>query len=135
MLVAYPAGSASDRGHPRSFLLAGLAALIASDLVLAYAASPEIVLAGAGIWGLHMALTQGTLSKLVADTAPDLYRGTAFGIFNLITGISALFASLIAGALWSAYGQQATFLAGAAFSCLAALGLLIYNTLHTPRSR
>jgi MFS family permease len=133
MLVAYPAGAASDRGHPRAFLLGGLAALIVSDLLLAYAPTSEVVLAGAGVWGLHMALTQGTLSKLVADTAPDEYRGTAFGIFNLITGISSLFASLIAGDLWSSYGPAATFLAGAGFSCLAAISLLIYNVLQAPR--
>ena len=78
-----------------------------------------------------MALTQGTLSKLVADASPDALRGTAFGIFNLVVGISSLFASLIAGALWSAYGPSATFLAGAAFSLTAALGLLLYNALQT----
>ena len=134
-LAAYPAGAASDRGRPRSFLLGGLTSLIAADVVLAYAPSPEVVLAGAALWGLHMALTQGTLSKLVADAAPTRFRGTAFGIFNLVTGISTLFASLIAGALWSASGPQATFLAGAGFSCLAALGLLISNTLQAPADR
>ena len=82
-----------------------------------------------------MALTQGTLAKLVADVAPDALRGTAFGLFNLVTGVSSLFASLIAGDLWSAYGPSATFLAGAVFSALAAAGLLLYNTLHNRQSR
>jgi MFS family permease len=71
-----------------------------------------------------MAFTQGLLSKLVADTAPPSLLGTAFGLFNLVTGVALLLASVIAGALWSAWGAQATFLAGAAFAAVAAVGLL-----------
>jgi predicted MFS family arabinose efflux permease len=127
MLVAYPAGTASDRGHHRHLLIGGLATLVAADLVLASATSPLIVLCGAGLWGLHMALTQGTLSKLVADATPSDLRGTGFGVFNLITGISTLFASLIAGTLWSTTGPYATFLAGAAFAGTAAIGLIAYG--------
>jgi sugar phosphate permease len=127
MLVAYPAGTASDEGHHPKLLIAGLAALVAADIVLARAASPVIVLVGAALWGLHMALTQGTLAKLVADATPADLRGTGFGVFNLITGVSTLFASLIAGALWSTTGPYATFLAGAAFAAIAAIGLSAYG--------
>jgi len=131
-LAAYPAGAAADRVSPRGLLLWGLAALIGADFVLAAAASAATAFAGAGLWGLHMALTQGLLSKLVADTAPAELRGTAFGVFNLASGIALLLASVIAGALWSAYGPAATFLAGAAFAALAACGLLMSPTA-TPR--
>jgi len=97
----------------------------AADAVLAFAASPLMAFAGAALWGLHMAFTQGLLSKLVADTAPAALRGTAFGIFNLVSGGALLLASVIAGELWSAYGAAATFLAGAAFAIVAAIGLLV----------
>jgi MFS family permease len=106
--------------------------LVASDLVLAVAASPLTALAGAALWGIHMGLTQGLLSKLVADTSPEELRGTAFGVFNLVSGGALLFASVIAGALWSALGAQATFAAGAAFAALAAAGLVAYRA--RPRS-
>ena len=124
---AYPAGIAADRISSRALLLLGLALLIVADLVLAVAASPLLVLAGSVLWGLHMAFTQGLLSKLVADTAPAQLRGTAFGLFNLVSGIALLLASVIAGALWSAFGAPATFLAGAAFAAATALGLLAYR--------
>ncbi len=75
------------------------------------------------LWGLHMGLTQGLLSALVAETVPAELRGTAFGMFNLITGVAMLLASVIAGALWQGFGPQATFLAGAGFALLAAVGL------------
>jgi len=127
MLGAYPAGKASDHGQHRRLLLGGLAVLVLADVVLATAPSPLLVLVGAGLWGLHMALTQGTLSKLVADATPSDLRGTGFGVFNLITGISTLLASLIAGALWSTSGPYATFLAGAVFATIAAMGLAIYG--------
>ncbi|MDH3388128.1 MAG: MFS transporter [Gammaproteobacteria bacterium] len=122
--AAYPAGAAADRLSHRRLLLVGLAFLIAADLVLALAETPLIVFAGAALWGMHMAFTQGLLSKLVADTSPADLLGTGFGIFNLVSGAALLLASVIAGVLWSAFGAAATFLAGAAFATLATIGLL-----------
>lgn len=126
-LFAYPAGAAADRLSTRTLLLLGLVVLIAADVVLALAASAGIAFLGAALWGLHMALTQGLLAKLVADTAPAELRGTAFGIFNLVSGGALLLASVIAGLLWSVFGASATFIAGASFAALAAMGLLLYG--------
>jgi MFS family permease len=83
-----------------------------------------VVLIGAGLWGLHMAATQGLLSAMVADAAPDDLRGSAFGAFNLVQGIALLLASLVAGVLWAAVGPATTFLAGAAFALLALMPLM-----------
>ncbi len=121
---AYPAGRLADRVSRSTLLLVGLALLIAADVVLAVAALPAPAFAGVALWGLHMALTQGLLAKLVADAAPAILRGTAFGVFNLISGGALLLASVIAGALWSTFGAPATFLGGAAFATVAAIGLL-----------
>jgi MFS family permease len=123
--AAYPAGAAADRMSQRTLLLLGLALLIAADMVLAFAASPLLVFAGAALWGLHMAFTQGLLSKLVADTTPAELLGTGFGIFHLVSGGALLLASVMAGSLWSAFGASATFLAGALFAVVAAAGLLV----------
>jgi MFS family permease len=123
--TAYPAGVAADRLGVRGLLVLGLAMLVAADLVLAAAGSPAAVLAGAGLWGVHMGLSQGLFAKLVADTAPADLRGTAFGVFNLVGGGALLLASVLAGALWSAFGAPVTFVTGAAFAALAALGLLL----------
>jgi MFS family permease len=123
--AAYPAGVAADRFSSRAVLVAGLAILVLSDVVLALATAPGPVFAGSALWGLHMGLTQGLLSKLVADTAPARLRGTGFGIFNLVVGGAVLLASVIAGELWSAAGPSATFLAGATFAGLATVGLLL----------
>jgi len=127
-VFAYPAGAAADRYPPRWLLLAGSLVLITADVILASATTPAQALLGAACWGLHMALTQGLLAKLVADTSPDDLRGTAFGLFNLITGAALLLASVIAGALWSQYGASATFYAGAGFAAIAALGMLGYRS-------
>ena len=122
--VATPAGGLSDRVDRRLVLAAGLAALIAADLVLANFGSIAGALVGAGLWGLHMGLTQGSFAALVADTAPRSLRGTAFGLFNLASGVALFLASLLAGGLWDRLGSAATFLCGAAFSALALAGLL-----------
>jgi MFS family permease len=122
-LVAFPAGVLADRGHAPRLIAAGLAALVVSDVVLAGASGPLGALAGAALWGLHLALTQGLLSALVAAVAPPALRGTAFGIFNLACGIALFVASALAGLLWDVVGPQATFYAGAAFTLLAMAGL------------
>ena len=132
--AAYPAGAAADRISQRTLLVLGLVLLIAADLALAFATSFHLVLAGAALWGLHMAFTQGLLSKLVADTAPSELLGTAFGVFNLLSGAALLLASVIAGFLWSIAGPAATFLAGAAFAAIAAIGILFGARFRTPRS-
>lgn len=124
-LTSYPVGALSDRIGRHGLLLAGFAVLILSDVALALAEGPLMVLGGAALWGVHMGMTQGLLSALVADGAPADRRGTAFGVFNLVTGVALLAASVLAGALWSAIGPAATFLAGAGFSAAALLGLLL----------
>ncbi|OGA11602.1 MAG: MFS transporter [Betaproteobacteria bacterium RIFCSPHIGHO2_12_FULL_69_13] len=123
--VAYPAGIAADRGGRRALLFWGLAALIVSNLVLGAATSIGAMLAGVALWGLHMGLTQGLLATLVADAAPARLRGTAFGVFHLVSGGALLAASVIAGVLWSALGASFTFYAGAAFTAVALAGLLL----------
>lgn len=123
-LSAYPAGALSDRVDRTAILVAGLVLLIAADLALAFGPGIAGVAAGVVLWGLHMGLTQGLLSALVADTAPEDLRGTAFGMFNLVSGIALLAASVIAGALWDAFGAEGTFVAGACFAAAAMAGLL-----------
>ncbi|HSV28084.1 MAG TPA: MFS transporter, partial [Candidatus Omnitrophota bacterium] len=132
--AAYPAGVAADRFSRRALLAAGLLVLVAADLVLAAAESPPLAFVGAGLWGLHMGLTQGLFAKLVADSAPADLRGTAFGIFNLAVGVALLLASAIAGILWSRFGAPATFLAGAVFALIALLGLFAGGGLRRHRN-
>ena len=124
-VVSTPAGSWSDRVDRRLILAAGLLSLIAADLVLALIGSILGALIGAALWGLHMGLSQGLLAALVADTSPAPLRGTAFGVFNLATGVVTLASSALAGLLWSLYGPQATFLSGAIFATLALFGLVV----------
>jgi MFS family permease len=123
-LTSYPVGILSDRLGRRSFLIIGLLLLIAADIVLAQSSSISAMFAGVALWGLHMGFTQGILSTLVADAAPADLRGTAFGVFNFLSGIAAFAASVLAGWLWSASGSAATFHTGAAFS--AATIVLIF---------
>ncbi len=118
---AYPAGALSDRAPPRRLLLAGIALLILADLLLAFGSGVAAALAGAALWGLHLAFTQGILARMVADAASPRLRGSAFGLFNLATGFALLAASLLAGLLWEMAGAAATFLAAAGFALLAAL--------------
>jgi MFS family permease len=124
---AYPTGLAARRWSRRTLLGWGMAVLLIADVILASAATVAPVLIGAGLWGLHMGLTQGLLAALVADAVPAERAGTAFGFFNLLTGLFLLLASGLAGFLWDSLGAPTTFLAGAAFSGLALLALVLYR--------
>ena len=123
-LSAYPAGVLSDRLNRKGLLAAGLVMLAGADLALALMPNLGGVAIGVALWGLHMGFTQGLFAALVADAAPPELRGTAFGYFNLLTGLAMLAASVIAGALWDAYGPAGTFFAGLVFALVALLGLL-----------
>lgn len=130
-LAAYPAGALSDRIGRFGLLAAGLVVLIVADLVLAWAPGLPAIALGVVLWGLHMALTQGLLAALVADSAPADLRGTAFGVFNLVSGVALLVASVLAGALWDSIGAPATFLAGAGLAAAALIGLFaLRRSLH-----
>jgi MFS family permease len=122
-LSAYPFGKLSDRMSHRKLLALGLAVLIVADMVLAANDHWGAVLAGVALWGVHMGITQGLLATMVADTAPADLRGTAYGFFNLVSGIAMLLASVLAGFLWDRLGASATFHAGAGFCAIALAGL------------
>lgn len=117
-LGAYPFGKLADTMSHRKLLAAGLVVLVLADAALAVASHGPLLWIGILLWGLHMALTQGLLAAMVADTSPDALRGTAFGVFNLASGIALLVASVLAGLLWDRLGGGSTFVAGAAISVL-----------------
>jgi MFS family permease len=123
-LAAYPFGRLADRIDRGALLAAGFGVLLLADLVLALPGGLPGLAVGVALWGLHLGMTQGLLAALVADAAPDSLRGTAFGMFNLVCGVTLLLASVLAGELWQRIGAQATFLGGAAFTALALGGLL-----------
>lgn len=120
-LSAYPVGLLADRMPHRTLLLWGIVLLVVADVFLAFASSFVMLGIGIALWGLHMGATQGLLAAMVADAAPKELRGTAFGVFNLASGVAMLAASAIAGALWQFVGPAATFLAGAAFAAVSAI--------------
>jgi MFS family permease len=122
-LGAYPFGKLSDRMSHTALLGWGLVVLIAADALLAINGHAALLWAGVALWGLHMAMTQGPLAAMVADTAPADLRGTGFGFFNLLSGLALLMASTVAGVLWDQFGATVTFAVGAVFSGLA-LGLI-----------
>lgn len=124
---AYPFGKLSDQMSHMRLLTLGLLVLIAADLVLAMNDHWAVVFLGVGLWGLHMGMTQGLLATMVAVTAPADLRGTAFGFFNLASGLAMLIASVLAGFLWDQFGASFTFYAGAIFSGIAVMGLTLYQ--------
>ncbi|OXJ26427.1 MFS transporter [Burkholderia sp. HI2714] len=113
-LSAWPVGVLSDRVDRRVLLAMGMVLLIAADLLLGMGRSKLSMFVGVAAWGLHMGFTQGILAAMVSETSPPTLRGTAFGVFNLISGVAMLLASSIAGVVWARFGASTTFVVGAA---------------------
>jgi MFS family permease len=120
---AYPFGRLADAHNHRLLLTLGLVVLVVADLALALAGNWWVLGIGVALWGLHMGMTQGLFAALVADSAPAELRGTAFGFFNLLSGIAMLVASALAGLLWSTLGSAFTFYAGAVFAAATLLAV------------
>ena len=131
LALAYPAGSLSDRMSPKTILMAGMALLVAANMVLAQPIGLPGLAVGVALWGAHMALTQGIFARLIADVAPPHLRATSFGAFYFVGGIGTLLASLGAGFLWDRQGPDATFLAGAG---IAAVAMAMLSLLPEQRS-
>jgi len=126
-LFAFPAGKLADRLSHAKLLGLGILMLVLADLVLAQATN--LVWGGAGLmlWGLHMAMTQGLMATIIASHAPPDLRGTAFGLFNLASGVAMLIGNVLAGGLWDMVGPSATFLAS---GLTAAIGILALPLLR-----
>ena len=134
-ISAYPVGALSDQIERKLMLALGFTTLIVSDIVLAIAPNLPAVLAGVALWGLHMGMTQGLLAALVADEAPAHLRATSFGVFNFVSGIALLLASIIAGTLWEMAGPYATFITGAAFTAIGLFGTAAAFAINPTISR
>ena len=130
--LAYPAGALSDRMSPKAILSAGMAALIAGNLVLAWTGGYAGLVVGVFLWGAHMALTQGIFSRMIADAAPEHLRATSFGAFWFVSGIASLLASLAAGILWDRDGSSATFIASAGVAAAAMAMLSLIDPAEKP---
>ena len=121
---AYPLGKLADSTSHAGLLAAGLVVLIAADAALAWDGHWLAVWLGVVLWGLHLGMTQGLLAAMIADTAPADLRGTAYGFFNLASGIALLVASALAGLLWDSFGAEFTFVAGGAFAAAALFAII-----------
>jgi MFS family permease len=130
-LAAYPFGKMADEQSHTKLLAWGLVVLIAADILLALGAHWAVTLGGVALWGLHLGMAQGLLAAMVADTAPADLRGTAYGLFNLASGLALLVASVLAGFSWDRFGAAVTFYAGALF-CVATFGMILFVRLVLP---
>lgn len=129
MCSAYPAGVLADRMPRHQLLMFGAAVLVLANLMLAGANDATVVLIGVALWGLHMGLTEGVFTAMIADAAPVDLRGTAFGVFNLMRGLLLLMASVIAGVMWEFSGPAATFITAAALAAFSMLLLIASRSM------
>lgn len=132
-LSSYPAGVLSDYGNRKTVLLIGVIFLILADVTLGFGANLWILFLGVVFWGLHMGFTEGILAAMISDNTSRSMRGTAFGIYNFVSGLGMFGGNLIAGLLWDHYGASSTFITGAILSLLAFIAILFGYVKNNPQ--
>ena len=131
--VSVMAGSWSDRVGRRAIIGAGWLVYAAVYAGFALSSTLAPLLAWFLVYGLYFGFTEGTEKALVADLAPRDRRGLAFGIYNAVQGLGTLAASVLFGAIWSAYGAPAAFATGAALAIVSTL--LLVTVSEQPAAR
>lgn len=131
---AYPAGRWSDHVPRATMLAISLLPLLGAEAALAAGAHIGVLMVGVALWGIHLGFSQGVVSALVADVTPRELRGTAFGVFNLTSGLALLAANAVAGWIWQRHGAAATFTVGAIVAAIAFVGVVAGRHTITPRA-
>jgi MFS family permease len=124
-LSSFIVGVLSDRMSRYHLLALGFVVLIGTDFIFATAGSLLVFLIATALCGLQMGITQSLFMALVADTAPDDLRGTAFAVFYLINAVSFLLANVGTGVIAEFYGESLSFYASLAVAIIALLLLLV----------
>jgi MFS family permease len=124
VFASVPAGILSDRLGRKRLIILGW--IIYALVYLGFALATHtwhiwVLFAG---YGIYYGIVEGVARAFVADLAPAERRGTAYGYFNGVVGLTLLPASVLAGWLWEAVAPQAAFYFGAGLAFLAMLGLM-----------
>jgi MFS family permease len=123
-----PVGILSDRWDRRKVVVAGWIVYAATYAAWGMASGPAWMAGLFLVYGLYSAATEGVERALVADFIPAGSRGTGYGWFHLVVGISALPASVLFGVLYGWKGAPAAFGTSAALALAASLLLLLLPT-------
>jgi MFS family permease len=122
--LSYPFGRLSDRiGRKPVLFLAFFAwAAVCTGVIFARGLA-----AGASLFvlfGVHKAALDPVQRTLVAELAPQPYRASVLGGFQMVIGLAAFPASLVAGLLWDELGRRAPFMLSLGLTVIAAVLLL-----------
>jgi len=123
-VTSLPMGMLSDRLGRRRVISLGW--FIYGLVYLGFALASSIWLAWLlfAFYGIYYGIVEGVAKAFIADLVPEGRRGTAYGLYQGVTGLMLLPASLIAGWLWEALNPSAPFYFGAGLAFLAMVGIL-----------
>lgn len=124
--LSTPAGILSDRIGRRRVIVIGWSFYAVLYLCFGLVTSSWQLVPLFVLYGVYHAATQGVIRAFVADVAPEGKRGTPYGLYYGLVGVTLLPASLIAGFLWQGVSPAAPFYFGAAMAGLAVIGLLVF---------
>ena len=118
-------GAASDRVGRRPMIATGWIVYAVVYAGFALSDTLPLLLSWFFIYGVYFGCVEGSERALVADFARRNARGTAFGIYNAVSGIGALVSSVVFGLIWNMFGAPAAFASGAALALVAAALLFV----------
>ena len=125
--LAIPAGRLSDRFGRMPFLMAGWIVYAAAYAAMGLADGKLAFTTSLLGYGAFYGLTEGVEKALLADLLLPENRGTGYGAFQMATGVAALLASPIMGALMTYAGTKAAFLTTSGVALLSAMLLGVWG--------
>ena len=123
-LVAYPIGRISDKIDRKNVLLFGFIIFTLSHLSIGLAPNLYFIFLGTILWGTHEGITDSMFASLISDYIPKESRGTGFGLYSLLSSVSMIFASIIAGYISDKFGMHVAFISGAVLGTITIVILL-----------
>ncbi len=135
VFFAIPIGKYSDRTGRETLIIAGFAMYAIVYFFFGYSDSIGVYMFLFVLYGLHSALTDGSQKALISDIVRKELRGTGFGLYHAVLGITLLPASLIAGLLYDGVGSAAPFYFGSAMAIVATILMMLYTFINRQTKR
>lgn len=127
-LGATPAGMLADKIGPRKVLLSSFVLFACVYLFFGLINTPLFIWLLFPLYGVYMALSKGVSKAYIAQLVSHDQLGTAFGVYQMITGLCLFAASGIAGLLWTYVSISAPFIFGSIVALAAALLFVLFET-------
>lgn len=135
VLLAIPIGKLSDRIGREKLIILGFIVYAIVYYFFGRFNSINVFIFLFMLYGFYSALTDGSQKAMISDIVSKDLKGTGFGIYHAVLGITLLPASLIAGLLYDKVNSNAPFYFGSIMALIATILMIIFTVLDKKKEK